>query len=136
MPKIKTAPKTLTVHCDGGCSANRTPEGQMYYSFAVNGQRIVERQDLGHGTNNQAEYLALLEAARHITRAGVQVKVNFLSDSALIVNQVLGRWKINDPALRLLRSEFVELMSKSAGVVVAWSIGYVPRQEIVSMLGH
>jgi len=62
---------------------------------------IVEEysKDLGYGTNNQSEYLSfiyLLEiAAKHLPD-----KLIIRGDSALVVNQVNGNWKVKDPKMK------------------------------------
>lgn len=62
---------------------------------------IVEEysKDMGFGTNNQAEYMSfiyLLEiAAKHLPD-----KLIIKGDSALVVNQVNGAWKVKDIKMR------------------------------------
>jgi len=59
---------------------------------------------IGRGTNNQAEYEALLAGLRHALRLGlwdIQVK----SDSLLVVNQMTGEWKAKDTKLAALLRE-------------------------------
>lgn len=125
-------PGPTQVHVDGGCSGNGSGHSAMYYSFAVAGQVIDSRVGVGPGTNNQAEYIALIRAARYVV-AGHPVKVVFKSDSALLVNQVAGRWKINNAELARLRGEFLNIMRESSA---EWKVLKVDRQEIVAILGH
>lgn len=62
---------------------------------------VVEEysKELGYGTNNQSEYLSfiyLLEiAAKHLPD-----KLIIRGDSALVVNQVNGNWKVKDPKMK------------------------------------
>ena len=80
---------------DGGCQPN---PGEMEAAVVVRGQ-IHHRPGLGHGTNNEAEWLALLlalEIARDLGAADVEA----LGDSALVVAQANGRAKCRAPELQ------------------------------------
>jgi ribonuclease HI len=56
---------------------------------------------IGEGTNNIAEYSALLEALQVIRNEQI-MKVQINSDSNLMVNQVNGNWKCKDTNLKKL----------------------------------
>jgi ribonuclease HI len=78
---------------------------------------------LGDGiTNNQAEYAGMvsgLRLARNYTRGGDRLRV--LSDSKLVVNQVMGAWLLNSRKLYVLHQAAqaeVELL-RQAGVEVS-----------------
>jgi ribonuclease HI len=58
---------------------------------------------LGHTTNNQAEYDALLLALEQIKAIDLpsnQSKVFALMDSLLVVSQITGQWKVKDALIR------------------------------------
>jgi ribonuclease HI len=79
----------------------RSPDGPL---LATVSERI------GETTNNVAEYKALiagLKAARAIGARRVSVR----GDSMLVVNQMLGAWKINHPNLRPLAAEARALLN-------------------------
>ena len=65
---------------------------------------------IGHGTNNEAEYRALIRllevcaANPVIKESGAQI-LRVACDSQLIVKQVLGEWKIKEPRLQDLNQE-------------------------------
>ena len=63
---------------------------------------------IGSGTNNKAEYKALVRALK---RAKKYTKGHVLcySDSQLMVNQLNGRWKIKDKKLKILANKIFEL---------------------------
>lgn len=63
---------------------------------------------IGRGTNNEAEYRALIAGLRHVLRLGY-TRVNIYSDSLLVVMQVKGLWKVRGRLTRL-RTEAVELL--------------------------
>lgn len=63
---------------------------------------------IGHGTNNEAEYQALLAGMRHALKLGfwnLEVK----ADSLLVVNQVSGRWRSTNKTLARLAREVENL---------------------------
>jgi len=70
-------------------------------------------------TNNEAEYYAVIEALK-LAKPGDII----CTDSALVVNQVLGRWKINYERLRNLQ-QIIRAILKVKPV----EIRYVPREE-------
>jgi ribonuclease HI len=97
-----------TIHCDGSCPTN---PGAMGIGFNIkfndqheNEEDIAIGYRLGVGTNNQAEYLALIAALRECLRHGV-LHAQVWSDSQLMVNQVNGQWKVRDGRLKPLLEE-------------------------------
>jgi probable phosphoglycerate mutase len=97
------------------------------------------RLEFGLGTNNQAEYQTVIAALEdllgRIERAGkdpTRYTVLIKTDSRLVVGQVGQGWKVKEPALRPLVEGVRELSRKFAGVEYEW----VPREEIVEVLGH
>ncbi len=50
-------------------------------------------------SNNYAEYQALIMLLTHLYRSSIR-NVLIHSDAALVVNQTLGKWEINQPELR------------------------------------
>jgi ribonuclease HI len=92
-------------------------------------------QPIGDKTNNEAEYQALLRALALIaekraekTTGRVPTSVNEMlirSDSKLVVNQVNGKWQVEDPKLIDLRSKAADLIRRLGSVRIEW----VPREE-------
>ncbi len=82
----------------------------------------ISRTD-GFGTNNEAEYaaiIALLEAA--ISAGAPSVRV--FGDSQLVVNQLNGEWDVKSPTLRGLWSR-ARILVRKANAEVSW----VPREQ-------
>lgn len=73
----------------------KDPSGNRIYAFT---------EEIGHGSNNEAEYNALIKLVEEIRRRGI-IKVNIKGDSALVVNQVKGTWKAKDPRMKALRDQ-------------------------------
>lgn len=95
----------LTLAIDGACNPNPGPMGIGYTISAPDGRPLVRvGAQIGPGTNNEAEYQALLAGMRHALRLGFfRLRVN--SDSLLLVNQVRGAWKVRDARLKRLHGE-------------------------------
>lgn len=75
------------------------------------------KEYLGEGTNNQAEYKALiksLEVIKKILADGEAEfdKIEFYSDSELMVNQVNFNYRIKEPDLALLNNKFHVMIKK------------------------
>jgi len=73
------------IHFDGGCSPN---PGRKYGSFSIVFDDLFElrltRFDLGHGTNNEAEFEALLKALETFKAASVKASVPLITIEAAI----------------------------------------------------
>lgn len=75
------------------------------------------KEYLGETTNNQAEYRALLKSIDLIKKleANIQVtfdRIEFYSDSELLVNQINFDYQTKDPELAVLNSKFHVLSKK------------------------
>jgi ribonuclease HI len=72
---------------------------------------------LGVATNNEAEYLALIEGLKAVAEWKPDRLEVFL-DSKLVVEQVNGRWKIKEARLQALHKQAKELLDGFAEVEV------------------
>jgi ribonuclease HI len=90
---------TWTLYCDGASRGNPGPAGAGFILYDPQGRpRARGSRYLGVTTNNVAEYQALLlglEAARKLGVNHLQV----LSDSELLVRQLVGRYRVKTPHL-------------------------------------
>lgn len=126
---------------DGGSRGN---PGWGYGSYAIvrvqDGAQRLERLDFGDGyTNNEAEYDALLAGLKdllsRIEEAGrrpEEFHLEVRGDSALVINQVQGHWKANEPRMRQRRDRCLGLLRRFGGV----QLKAQPREESVRVLGH
>jgi ribonuclease HI len=85
----------IKIYFDGGCKPN---PGQMETAVVARGI-IYHQPDCGHGTNNDAEWLALIHAVEVALTIGAR-DVVMLGDSALVVGQAGGVAKCRSPELR------------------------------------
>ena len=130
---------TCELTFDGGSKGN---PGHGYGSFhlACEGQeQVLERLDYGATppvTNNQAEYLTLIRGLERLqvvrgTDARTTVVV-VRGDSLLVINQLLGRWKVNNLGLQPLHRQARELLALFGKRELLWHA----RQNSVRVLGH
>jgi ribonuclease HI len=75
-------------------------------------------------TNNVAEYTAVLRALALAEELGAR-EVEMLLDSRLIVEQLLGRWRVKDAKLVPLHAEAKARLARFA----RWSAAHVPRAQ-------
>jgi len=71
-------------------------------------------ENLHWGTNNQAEYLALLKGLKFATENGYK-NVTCYVDSELIINQLNKRWKTKNPELKNLQGHILSLIASLKG---------------------
>jgi ribonuclease HI len=120
---------TLTVFTDGGCPSNPGPGA---WGFVCKVDDIVTEEHCGflpHCTNNVAEYRALEAACLVIIRKPVDQMPNSIeifSDSQLIVNQLNGRWAVNEPILPYFTTASAALMALKT--VCPVSLSWVRRE--------
>jgi ribonuclease HI len=82
------SPRPLKLFFDGGCRPN---PGMMETAVAARG-RIWHHAAIGHGTNDHAEWLALLDALEVARELGGS-DIVLLGDSAFVVAQANGALK-------------------------------------------
>jgi len=87
----------ITAHVDGASRGNPGPAGYGVYMTSDN--EVIEICGyLGKTMNNVAEYAGLLEALTVATSEGA-TEVEIISDSLLLVQQMLGKYRVKHPNL-------------------------------------
>ena len=116
---------TFRASIDGAARGNPGPAGAGVF-VESDGDRPAEEhfEALGHTTNNVAEYKALLLALKVAEERGAAT-VSIASDSLLLVEQVLGRYKVKAPHLKPLYSEALLRARRFA----RFAIRHVRREE-------
>ena len=101
--------KTLFIYTDGGARGNPGPAGIGVVIKTETGQILKKiSRRIGETTNNTAEYMAVVEALTYLKEAKHYVKLNhyrqfkFHLDSAVVVNQLNGLYKVKEAHLREL----------------------------------
>ena len=89
----------LISYTDGGSRGNPGPAALGYVLKTPAGEIIEARGEyLGHTTNNQAEYKAVLAAVRHTRALGAE-RLDMRMDSELVVKQLTGEYRVKDQGL-------------------------------------
>ncbi|HEX6160801.1 MAG TPA: ribonuclease HI family protein [Thermoanaerobaculia bacterium] len=88
----------VTAWIDGGARGNPGPAGYGVFMKTDGGEIIEIAGFLGRQTNNVAEYSGLLEALAVADAEGAK-EVEIISDSELLVKQMLGVYKVRHPNL-------------------------------------
>jgi ribonuclease HI len=125
---------------DGGSRGN---PGTAYGSYRLrqSGQKARKpiRLKLGRGTNNEAEYLTLIQALQDLLSEFSQSEINpntvdliVVGDSQLVIHQLQGKWKAKDARMRALRDQVLELGNRFGSV----RFRHHDRWRSVSALGH
>lgn len=109
-----TIPLKGVCYFDGGSRGNPGTAGcACVLTIETEPDSPIERTKLldADETNNVAEYEGLLLGLRMALARGV-TDIQMVSDSKLVVEQVLGGWKIKHPRLLLLCTEARELSTR------------------------
>ena len=101
--------EALNVYTDGGSRGNPGPSAIGVVLVDEN-QNIIHthKECIGEGTNNQAEYKALIKALE-LARKYCTKKISCVSDSELLVKQLTGVYRIKNEKLRPLFYEIKKL---------------------------
>ncbi len=109
---------------DGACRGNPGESGAGACIINDDGTTAWEEcRALGKGTNNEAEYHALIMLLEEISRRGMK-NVTVCGDSRLVVSQVTGEWKVKEDRLRILADRACSLVREN-GAILEW----VPREQ-------
>ena len=92
----------IVAYIDGGARGNPGPAGYGVRIEQEDGTLVEElSESIGVATNNVAEYRGLL-AALEWARAHGHEALRVRSDSLLLVQQMLGNYKVKHPGLQVL----------------------------------
>jgi probable phosphoglycerate mutase len=115
----------VVTYIDGGARGNPGPAGYGVRIERGDGTLIEELQgSIGVATNNVAEYRGLLAALEWAHAHGHRV-VHVRSDSLLLVQQMLGNYKVKHPGLQPLYAK-ASLLAHQIGRV---SFEHVRREQ-------
>ena len=116
--------KITEVYIDGASRGNPGESGIGVLVIRPDASREEIKEYIGRGTNNEAEYKALIKALAYLVAEG-SATVKIHTDSQLVANQMNGLWKVKDPKLRILHSEAKKLVSS----IPTFEIEYIPRER-------
>ena len=119
-----SAAKVLVAHCDGASRGNPGPAAIGVVLEDPSGTEIATlAEPIGHTTNNVAEYVAVIRAARKARERGA-TELRLLLDSQLLVFQLNGTYRIRAPHLVRLNRQALEALEQFD----RWSVEHVPRR--------
>jgi len=101
-----------TLSTDGGSRGNPGPAAYGYVLEADDGTVLDARgETIGKATNNVAEYRGLLAGLEKAVELGI-TELDVISDSELLVKQMLGDYRVKNEALRELSLDAAALARK------------------------
>src|SRR5579871_1085467 len=102
----------LVAFVDGGARGNPGPAGYGVVFEDEVGRPVANLSEyLGRQTNNYAEYSGLLAALNYTLRHGFKA-LKVVSDSELMVKQILGEYKVSSPTLKELHQRAMTLIDQ------------------------
>jgi ribonuclease HI len=115
----------LHTFSDGGARGNPGPSAIGVVLCDPEGKIVAETAEcIGAGTNNKAEYRAMLKALE-LARLHKATRLLCHGDSELIIFQLQGRYRIKDAQLKVL----AEKVKSAAGAFEAVTWKQVPREH-------
>lgn len=117
---------TLKIYADGGARGNPGPSAAGF--VVIKKEKIVHEQSkyLGKGTNNEAEYAAVLIALEWLEENKKKLggkKISFYLDSELVVRQLTGIYKVRSSNLKPLVKQVKVFEEKIGKEIKYFSIG-------------
>jgi ribonuclease HI len=116
--------KRALLYADGACRGNPGPAGSGAALVSEEGHVVDEAvKYLGHGTNNVAEYTALLIGLEMALKHEVE-DLEVRMDSKLVVEQMNAKWRVKDAKLIPLAARARALLARIPKV----RIRHIPRE--------
>lgn len=120
----------IICYCDGGAKPN---PGKCYGSFKVIGldKGIIQHKlEFVEGTNNQAEYWALISLLDFLIEHHVE-NVLIRMDSLLVIKHLSGDYRVNEKLFPLWE-EAMELVERIPSV----DFEHINDKKMKTMIGH
>jgi ribonuclease HI len=104
--------EVITINFDGGSRGNPGIAGVGVVLMAEDGTPLVTLgKYIGRGTNNFAEYMALIIALQEAAKLGAK-KLIIRGDSELVIKQLRGEYRVKNPGLKDLYDQTKKLLSQ------------------------
>jgi len=129
----------LKVFTDGGSKGNPGPSSIGIVMYSGKEKIWAYHADIGIATNNDAEYRALIEALKKIRNSKSEdpnkskfpsfkeiEKIEFYSDSRLMVNQVRGLFKVKNGKIK---EYILQIRAFEQEIGLSLTYTHVPREE-------
>ncbi len=123
--KSPEAQGRLVIYIDGASRGNPGRAGAGVWITDGAGKKISEvSRYLGHKTNNEAEYWALLLALGEAERRKGE-RIQIFTDSELVERQIKGVYRVKDLGLKALHQRVVQNLKRFS----SFEIQSIPREE-------
>ena len=110
---------------DGASAGNPGKMGIGFVIFDENKKSIIDGAEyIGVGTNNEAEYQAVISLLQFAVQNKIQ-NIAVFGDSKLVIKQILGEWKVKAENLKPYVREAQQLKAKIPNIVISW----IPREQ-------
>ena len=118
--------RELVVEADGGSRGNPGPAaGGAVVIDPATGEVLAELGVwVGTASNNVAEYRGMIEGVRAAIALDGDAELTVRMDSKLVVEQMMGRWKIKHPSMAELAAEARQVLT---GTPVRFE--WIPRAQ-------
>ena len=114
----------LILYIDGASRGNPGRAGAGIWITDGEGKKISEvSRYLGHKTNNQAEYWALLLGLKEAKRLGGEA-LQIFTDSELVERQIKGVYRVKDLDLKAIHKTVIENLKSFS----SFEIDSIPRE--------
>ncbi|HUI31843.1 MAG TPA: ribonuclease HI family protein [Candidatus Acidoferrales bacterium] len=115
----------LIANIDGASFGNPGASGLGIVLYNADGKVVKEHwENIGCGTNNRAEYMALLKSIDLAEELGAD-ELEVRSDSLLVVSQVNGLYKIKNSTIKILAKQVYD---KIKAAKMKFKIIHIPRE--------
>jgi ribonuclease HI len=106
-------PRILVVEADGGSRGNPGESGSGSVVIDPDTGEVLAEISLygGIASNNVAEYKGMIAGVRRAIEIDPGAELLVRLDSKLVVEQMMGRWKIKHPAMAELAAEAREVLT-------------------------
>src|SRR5262245_36921590 len=122
LPFDESSTSPVVAYIDGGARGNPGPAAFGVRIEQSDGTLIEEfSESIGVATNNVAEYRGLLAALEWASRHG-RGALHVRSDSLLLVQQMLGNYKVKNPGLQPLYAR-ARALARDIGTVTFEHVG-------------
>lgn len=124
----------IYINTDGGSRGNPGPAAIGVAFFDISGKVTLKHHEcIGKGTNNEAEYSAIVKALELLIKSDWFADFNNPDnevvcrlDSKLVVEQISGRYKIKQDHIRVFNEKIKELLAQ---LNLKISFIHIPREE-------
>ena len=115
---------TCELYVDGAADLHSKSAGIGGVIFKDSQELLTFSKPLYDKTNNESEYLALLEGLNVSLELSI-LNINIYADSELVVRQVNGVYKVKNDRMKVLHSDVINLLEKFN----EWSINHISRDN-------